>query len=209
MKDRLAIRRRSRVLCIPNIAKERSPFAQRVWREAQRRRFPQAARTVTLGDGASWIWNLAAELFPQAIQIVDRFHAKQHLSKLGEALYGPAHPRAAQWAKRRHEELDSGKFRALLAALRRQLPGSEEARRCLHYFQTNRERMRYPEFQAQGLCTSTGVVEAGCKVAIGTRPKRAGMHWTTRGSRHHRAVLFKDRWTLSGSWERRSERLAA
>ncbi len=195
---------------IPNIAKERSPFAQRVWREAQRRRFPQAARTVTLGDGAPWIWNLVAELFPEAIQIVDRFHAKQHLSELSKALYGPANPRASQWAKRRHEELDSGKFRALLAAIRRQLPGSEEARRCLHYFLTNRARMRYPEFQAQGLCTSTGVVEAGCKVAIGTRLKRAGMHWTTRGSN---AIIALRCSKLSGRfqdfWERRCAQMAA
>ena len=192
---------------IPDLAKERSPFAQRVWREAQRRRFPG---TVTLGDGAPWIWNLVEELFPEALQIVDRFHAKQHLSELSKALYGPAHPRAAQWAKRRQEELDGGKFRALLAALRRQMPRSEEARRCLHYFQTNRERMRYPEFQAQGLCTSTGVVEAGCKVAIGTRLKRAGMHWTVRGSN---AIIALRCSKLSGRfqdfWERRSERLAA
>src|ERR1700730_12945536 len=146
-----------------------SPFAQRVWREATRRRFCQAPRRVVLGDGAPWIWNIADEQFPDAVQIVDRFHAKQHLSDLGKALYGPTAPRAAQWAERRKEELDTGKFRALLTAIRRQVSRSEEARRCLHYFQTNRERMRYLEFHAQGLCTSTGVVEAGCKVAIGTR----------------------------------------
>lgn len=195
---------------VPDIAKERSPFAQRVWREALRRRFPQAARRVTLGDGAPWIWNLVAELFPGAIQIVDRFHAKQHLSELGKVLYGFTHPRASQWAKRRHEELDSGKFRSLLAAIRRQVTRSEEARRCLHYFKTNRERMRYPQFQAQGLCTSTGVVEAGCKLAIGTRLKRAGMHWTVRGSN---AIIALRCSKLSGRfqdfWERRSERLAA
>src|SRR5271163_2403727 len=106
--------------------------------------------------------------------------AKQHLSDLGKELYGPTNPRAAQWAERRKEELDTGKFQALLTAIRRQVSRSEQARRCLHYFQTNRERMRYPEFHAQGLCTSTGVVEAGCKVAIGTRLKRAGMHWTVQ-----------------------------
>jgi len=194
----------------PDLAQERSPFAQRVWREAQRRRFPQAERRVTLGDGAPWIWNLVAELFPEAIQIVDRFHAKQHLSELSKTLYGPTHPRASQWAKRRHEELDSGQFHALLAALRRQVARSEEARRCLHYFQTNRQRMRYPAFHAQGLCTSTGVVEAGCKVAIGTRLKRAGMHWTVRGSN---AIIALRCSKLSGRfqdfWERRSERFAA
>jgi hypothetical protein len=195
---------------VPNIAKERSVFAQRVWRETQRRRFTQAARTAALGDGAPWIWNLVAELFPGTIQIVDRFHAKQHLSELSKALYGLASPRAVQWAKRRHEELDSGKFAALLAAIRRQVEHSEEARRCLLYFQNNRERMRYPEFHAQGLCTSTGVVEAGCKVAIGTRLKRAGMHWTVRGSN---AIIALRCSKLSGRfqdfWERRSERLAA
>ena len=195
---------------IPDIAKERSAFAQRVWRESQRRRFTQAERMATLGDGAPWIWNLVEELFPGAIQIVDRFHAKQHLSELSKALYGLTSPRAAQWAKRRHEELDSGQFHALLSALRRQVARSEEARRCLHYFQSNRERMRYPEFHAQGLCTSTGVVEAGCKVAIGTRLKRAGMHWTVRGAN---AIIALRCSKLSGRfqdfWERRSERSAA
>jgi hypothetical protein len=191
-------------------AAERSPFAQRVWREATRRRFCQAPRRIVLGDGAVWIWNIADDQFPDATQIVDRFHAKQHLSDLGKALYGPTAPRAAQWAERRKEELDTGKFRALLTAIRRQVCHSEDARRCLHYFQTNRHRMRYPDFHAQGLCTSTGVVEAGCKVAIGTRLKRAGMHWTVQGSN---AIIALRCAKLSGRfqdfWERRTEQRAA
>ena len=191
-------------------AAERSPFAQRVWREATRRRFCQASRKVVLGDGAVWIWNITDEQFPDATQIVDRYHAKQHLSDLGKSLYGPTNPRAAQWAERRKEELDTGKFRALLTAIRRQISRSDDARRCLHYFQTNRERMRYPEFHAQGLCTSTGVVEAGCKVAIGTRLKRAGMHWTVSGSN---AIIALRCTKLSGRfqdfWERRTEQKAA
>jgi hypothetical protein len=186
-------------------AAERSPFAQRVWREATRRRFCQAPRRIVLGDGAVWIWNIADDQFPDATQIVDRFHAKQHLSDLGKALYGPTAPRAAQWAERRKEELDTGKFRALLTAIRRQVCHSEDARRCLHYFQTNRHRMRYPQFHARGLCTSTGVVEAGCKVAIGTRLKRAGMHWTVHGSN---AIIALRCAKLSGRfqdfWERRA-----
>jgi hypothetical protein len=191
-------------------AAERSPFAQRVWRETTRRRFCQVPRRVVLGDGAVWIWNIADDQFPDATQIVDRYHAKQHLSDLGKALYGPTNPRAAQWAERRKEELDSGKFPALLTGIRRQVSRSEEARRCIHYFQTNRERLRYPEFHAQGLCTSTGVVEAGCKVAIGTRLKRAGMHWTVHGSN---AIIALRCSKLSGRfqdfWERRTERRAA
>jgi len=196
--------------CALDTAAARSPFAQRVWREAARRRFCQASRTVVLGDGALWIWNIADDQFSEATQIVDRYHAKEYLSDLGKALYGPTAPRAAQWAERRKEELDTGKFPALLNAIRRQVPRSDLARRCLHYFQTNRERMRYPEFHAQGLCTSSGVVEAGCKVAIGTRLKRAGMHWTKQGSN---AIIALRCTRLSGRfqdfWERRSERRAA
>jgi hypothetical protein len=193
-----------------DIATERSPFAQRVGREALRRRFDQVLRQVVLGDGAPWIWNIAEDQFPEAVQIVDRFHAKQHLSELGKALYGLTAPRAFQWVDRRKKELDTGKFPALLTAIRRQVPHSEDARRCLHYFQTNRKRMRYPEFHSQGLCTSTGVVEAGCKVAIGTRLKRTGMHWTVLGSN---AIIALRCSKLSGRfqdfWERRSETRAA
>ena len=193
-----------------DIAAARAPFAERVWREATRRRFCHAPRKVVLGDGALWIWNIADDQFPEATQIVDRYHAKERLSALGKALYGPTHPRATEWAERRQEELDTGKFQALLNAIRRQIPRSEEARRGLHYFQTNRARMRYPEFHAQGLCTSTGVVEAGCKVAIGTRLKRAGMHWTVRGSN---AIIALRCAKLSGRfqdfWERRTEQKAA
>jgi hypothetical protein len=190
-------------------AQELSAFAQRVWRETQRRRFTRAARTAALGDGAPWIWNVIEELFRGITPIVDRFHAKQHLSDLGKVLYGPSDPRASQWATQRHEELDEGKLRALVAAIRPHVRHCDEARRCLRYFWTNRKRMRYPKFHAQGLCTSTGVVEAGCKVAIGTRLKRAGMHWTVRGAN---AIIALRCSKLSGRFqdfcERRSERLA-
>ena len=194
----------------PDTASQRSEFSERVWREATRRRFAEVEPPVVLGDGAPWIWNLAADLFPQARQIVDRFHAKEHLSNLAKTLYGPADPRAPAWARRRHQELDTGRFRALLAAVRRHAPTWEDARRTLHYFQTNRHRIRYPEFHAQGLCTSTGVVEAGCKVAIGTRLKRAGMHWTLDGAN---AIIALRCCKLSGRfqdfWERRSTPSAA
>src|SRR5271154_3256475 len=77
-------------------AATRSPFAQRVWREATRRRFCQAPRKAVLGDGAPWIWSIAEDQFPEAVQIVDRYHAKQHLSDLGKALYGLTTPRASR-----------------------------------------------------------------------------------------------------------------
>lgn len=77
----------------------RAEFTERVLREATRRRSCQAERQVVLGDGAPWIWNIRQELFPHALEIVDRFHAKQHLSDLGKALFGPTDPRAPVGAR--------------------------------------------------------------------------------------------------------------
>lgn len=181
-------------------------FTQRVLREASRRRFTQAERSVVLGDGAPWIWSIARELFPRALQIVDRFHVKQHLSEVSKAIYGNDSTPARNWAQRRHEELDSGRLSDLLRALRRHADRSEAARKCLQYIHRNRDRMKYQAFEALGICTSTGVVEAGCKLAIGTRLKRAGMHWSTPGAN---SIIALRCCRLSGRfqdfWERRSE----
>jgi hypothetical protein len=159
-----------------------SEFADRVEREAMRRGFERAARRAVLGDGAKWIWNLADEHFPDAVQIVDRFHAQQKLSDVAKSIYGPASDLGQEWGRQRHDELDAGDIEAVLRALRGHAAKDAEARKCVDYVQRNRERMRYPQFQAAGLCTSTGVVEAGCKVAVATRCKRAGMHWTVAGA---------------------------
>ena len=190
--------------------KHRSPFTERVLREATRRRFTQAQRTAVIGDGALWIWNIAQELFPNAIQIVDRFHVKEHLGDLAKLLY-PSNPsQATAWRTRRHEELDSGRLPGLLRAIRRHSGHSENARKCFQYIHRNRDRMRYPQFHSQGFCTSSGVVEAGCKVAIGTRLKRSGMHWTVAGSN---AIIALRCSRLSGRfqdfWERRLDRPTA
>jgi len=187
-----------------------SEFATRVEREATRRGFERAARRAVLGDGAKWIWNLASDHFPGAIQIVDRYHAKERLSKVAKSIYGAGSDLAEQWAHARYDELDAGDIEAVLSALRVHAPHDDEARKCVGYVDGNRERMRYAEFRAAGLCTSTGVVEAGCKTAIGTRCKRAGMHWTVAGAD---AIIALRCCKLSGRfedfWERRAERRLA
>ncbi len=180
-------------------------FTQRVLREAIRRGFEKAGRSVVLGDGALWIWNLADEHFPGAIQIVDLYHAKGHVWDVAKSIYGAGSDLAEQWAKTRRDELDEGKIDNILAALRHHIDSNDEARRCFDYVSRNRHRMRYPEFRAQGLCVGSGVVEAGCKTAIGVRCKRAGMHWTVAGVD---AIIALRCCQLSGRfeefWERRS-----
>ena len=182
-----------------------SEFAQRAEREAQRRGFNRAQRRVIIGDGAPWVWNIADEHFSDAIQIVDRFHAKQKLSCVAKSIYGPQNSRSEEWGHQRHQELDAGDIEAVIRALRLHIPQDDEARKCIDYIERNRQRMRYKQFHEEGLCTSSGVVEAGCKTAIGTRCKRTGMHWSLAGAD---AIIALRCCKLSGRfhdfWKRRS-----
>ena len=188
----------------------RSEFSERVLRELQRRRFTQASRTAAIADLAGWIWNITQELLPRATQIADRWHVKEHLSNLGKAVYCSDPKRAKAWTQRRFEELDSGRFPDLLRAVRRLVDRSEEARKCFQYLHKNRDRMRYPMFEAEGLCTSSAVIEAGCKNVIGTRLKRSGMFWTVRGAN---AIIALRCCVLSGRlqdfWVRRTDQAKA
>lgn len=181
-----------------------SPFAQRVLRETRRRGFDQAKRRVILGDGALWIWNLADELFPDALQIVDVFHAKGYLFEAARAIYGAGTDLAGQWGKQRRDELDQGRIDAILTALaeHKRCP---EAEACSGYITNNRKRMDYPRFRALGLCITTGVVEAGCKHVVATRFKRGGMRWTVNGANAVmalRCTVLNNR--FDDFWERRA-----
>ena len=104
----------------------RSDFAERVLRETTRRGFTEAARCVALGDGSAWIWNTARELFPQAIQILDRYHAKEALHRAAQSIFG-ATSEGKQWATARCAELDDGKLHAIVHALRLHAASSTEA----------------------------------------------------------------------------------
>ncbi len=184
---------------------EWSAFARRVGREAERRGFGGAKRRVVLGDGAAWIWNLTGEQFPEAIQIVDLYHAQGKIWDASKALHAGDPPRIQQWAEAGCEALAEGRLEDLLDCLRSGAAECEPVRQCAEYVERNRERMQYADFRAQGLSVGSGVLEAGCKTIIGTRLKRAGMHWTVHGAN---AIIALRCCYLSGRfedfWERRS-----
>ena len=144
--------------------------------------------------------------FPNATQIVDIFHAKEHLSELAKALHGSDARRCDEWAEQRHRELDDGRMDDLLQALDQHVQANKQAQKCRTYFWRNRHRMRYPEFRAAGLCVSTGVVEAACRTVVGERLKCSGMHWTVRGANAIAALrcsrLSQQR--FSDFWDRRA-----
>lgn len=181
----------------------RSEFAERVLREATRRRFAEASKTAVVADLVVWIWNIAQELYLRAEQIGDRYHVKERLSTVGKDVFSAGSQQAKEWIKARWDELDAGSLDDLQAVIETHAADSEEARKCLGYLVNNRDRMRYPKFEAEGLCTSSGVTEGGCKNAIGTRLKRSGMHWTVCGAE---AIIALRCCILSGrfqdTWER-------
>lgn len=154
-------------------------FGRRIYAEAHRRGLHRAGRVIVLGDGAPWIWAIADEHFSGAIQIVDLYHAREHLHDLAKVLYGPESAKAKEWARLTTERLDVGDVAAVGAAMRRLRPTQEAAetalRKALNYFQANAHRMRYASFRAQGLFVGSGVVEAGCRTIVGQRLKQSGM----------------------------------
>ena len=160
-------------------------FGQLVDAEARRRGAEHIRQLVVLGDGAVWIWNLADELFPAATQIVDLYHAREHvheLATLATRLLRDSHP---TWLAERLDELDTGNIPALLAAGRDlKFTGSlaTDRDKALGYFEANAHRMRYQHFRALGMFVGSGVVEAGCKAVIGQRLKLSGMRWTIPGA---------------------------
>lgn len=181
-------------------------FGRRLFREACTRGWSRAHLRVVMGDGAEWIWNLAGLHFPEAIGIVDLYHARQHLWEVVRALYPNETVKQKAWMKVHQKRLlDKGKIEKLVVALRsirsRNAEVAEKLRTEADYFERNAERMRYPKFRHQHLFVGSGVIEAGCKTVVAARLKQSGMFWTLRGANailalrcSHLNGRFEDYW---------------
>jgi hypothetical protein len=181
-------------------------FGKRIYLEAWNRGWSRAEQKVVMGDGAEWIWNLADLHFPGAVQIVDLYHARQHLWDLARRLHPNDPVNQKAWMKVHQKRLlDKGKIEKLVIALRSTESANaevlEKIRTEADYFERNAERMRYPKFRRQHLFVGSGVIEAGCKTVIGSRLKRSGMFWTVRGANSiialrccHLNGRFEDYW---------------
>ena len=162
-------------------------FGRRIYVEAWKRGWSRAKKKVVMGDGAEWIWNLAEQHFPGAVQIVDLYHARQHLWELARKLHPNDPVNQKAWMKVHQKRLlDKGKIEKLVLSLRSTESTNaevlEKIRTEADYFERNAKRMRYPKFRRQHLFVGSGVIEAGCKTVIGSRLKKSGMFWTVRGA---------------------------
>jgi hypothetical protein len=176
-------------------------FAGLVRAEGIRRGADHVRQLTVLGDGATWIWGIATDKFPEATQIVDLYHAREHLHSLTRSLEFMLLDRKEKWLAARLEDLDYGDIDGIEAAVRKYpLEGvkKDEVEKELGYFLNNAPRMRYHWFRSRGLFVGSGVVEASCKTVVAQRLKQAGMHWTVAGADAIIALRCKE---ASSQWE--------
>jgi hypothetical protein len=169
-------------------------------------------RLVKLADGAADNWTFLAQQMPEGVEILDFFHAAEHLNGALGSVYGDGTVEARKrFAALRFvllEEADGAeKVIRALDYLHRKHPRSARVTKELAYFRNNRHRMRYREFKAEGLPIGSGVVEAACKTLVTQRLKQSGMRWEEQGGQ---AILTVRGWTQSGDrFERAWALLAA
>lgn len=174
---------------------------ERLYAEAVRRGIePGEELVVCLADGAPGNWGQFGLHFPNRVEVLDWYHAVEHLWSAGKGVFGEGSALALTWVEGRKAELWGGKIEEVLAALAHQAkqPKGKAAQDEIHYFETNRERMRYKEFRSKGYPIGSGTVESACKRVIGARVKQAGMCWSRPGAQ---AVLTLRAELLSGRWE--------
>jgi hypothetical protein len=142
----------------------------------------QATTVAWVGDGAPWIWNMADEICPSAIQVLDWPHAVGHVVDCGKAVLGDDDPTLALWVERAKSLLWEGQVGTLLQELEACLFLCRGKRRTaisdlIRYCTNNRARMNYAAFRIKGIPVGSGMIESAHKHVLQVRMKRAGQHW--------------------------------
>jgi hypothetical protein len=175
-------------------------FGERVYALAFDCGVENANDVACLGDGAAWIWNSFSHHYPDAVQILDYYHACEHLDEVAKTWYGEENDKAKCWLEARKSDLLSDCVETVIRSIRSWHPADDEARitrrRELGYFQKNRDRMRYATLKANGYHIGSGLVESACKTVVTQRLKQSGMRWSEPGAEcmvHLRSFLLSDR----------------
>lgn len=151
-------------------------FAPALWALAVAHNVPTAAESSVTADGAEWIWNLVPDYFPDSIQIVDWYHATQHLAQASHALYPDDEQQAQAWYRQHLDDL----FAGLIDPITRPLDQAELSTHS-RYFRVHRRRMQYQEFREDGYPIGSGTIESGIK-QFKARLSAAGMRWSRVGA---------------------------
>jgi hypothetical protein len=161
---------------------------------------------VVLGDGAPWIWNLAAELFPCRVEILDWYHVDEHISDVARVLYGEGTDKTRVWRQTQLDRLWTDAVDQVIEALRFLGPHQRAAvkrtavENLSRYLTTNRDRLRYQTFRAAGYAIGSGAVESAVSHVVQQRMKRVGMHWRARGA--DAMLALRSVYRSTGAWDR-------
>ena len=176
-----------------------SEFGSLVWSAGVQQHAQLAAELIMLGDGAEWIWNLTEKVYPQAVQILDWFHATEYLMPVAKAAFSTEEAQA-DWVKQTKQALWNGEVDDVIELcldLARAEDSSDPAFVAARYYDQNRERMDYPAYRRQGYQIGSGTIESAAK-QIGTmRMKVAGAIWNEDSARKvakARAAYLSDEW---------------
>lgn len=176
-----------------------------LWPRARAAGIDERREVVVLGDGAPWIWNLAAEQFPNRVEILDWYHAQEHVSATARILYGEGSERSAQWRTEQLDRLWEDRVEEVIAALHflgahQRSAAKRQAVDDLHrYLSTNRQRMRYRTFRDAGYQIGSGAAESAIGHVVQQRMKRAGMRWGGPGA--DTMLALRSVYRSSGAWD--------
>lgn len=161
-------------------------FGEQMYARAFVRGVENAGDVACLGDGATWIWRSFAHHYPGAVQILDYYHASEHLGVVANAWYGEGTDAAKRWVKARQADLLSDCVETVIRSIRSWKPIDDEAREIrrlnLKYFSDNKYRMLYASLAANGYHIGSGLVESACKTVVAMRLKQSGMRWSQPGA---------------------------
>jgi hypothetical protein len=174
-------------------------FGAMVYAEARRRHWEQAQDTQVVADGAAWIWNLADLHFGQSRQLVDWYHAAQHLAAAAKLFKGEGTPAFQVWFTSRETALYQGHAERIACELEQaatELPKvAEGLRREAGYFREHQHRMNYLEMREEEFVIGSGMIEGGAK-QYQARLCGPGMRWSRAGAEHLipiRTAILSDR----------------
>lgn len=159
-------------------------FGEKMWTEARRRDWQHAADTQVVGDGAPCIWNLVRTYLYDAHQVVDWYHATEHLALAAHLAFGEGTSAAIHWLKQQETPLFQGhadQVAQTILRLAERTPAKQELLKQAGYFTHHQHRMQYLEMRSEGWLIGSGMVESGGK-RFKDRFTRAGMRWSRAGA---------------------------
>jgi hypothetical protein len=160
-------------------------FGPLIWSEAQSRGWEDARETQTIGDGATWIWNLADLYFPLSLRTLDWYHGSEYLHTAARLLCPTSASATTRWFNQAETSLFQGQAEAIADTISDKIDANpalanDELAAAVTYFHNNHKRMQYMAFREDGFPIGSGMVESAAK-QFKARFTGPGMRWSRLG----------------------------